>query len=188
MFTFEQIVYSTYCGNMCRSLKEFELCTGSGTRGLPVAYEKPLGPSKWTQNQLLDCEWAMCRRWDKMYRVNLQCGLWHLKSLQAHFDGPGIPLLAKGSSPPIIEAFAELTSISACHVCTWWLPLKPPLHNAKGIIVTTTYFFLCNSFFLILPQSVGPQNYFFESRTCLHLNHLWHAFRKLLTSPRQVAT
>jgi len=31
-----------------------------------------------------------------------------------------IPLLAKGSLPPLIAANAELTGISACHVCTLW--------------------------------------------------------------------
>jgi hypothetical protein len=44
-----------------------------------------------------------------------------------------IPLLAKGFSPPLIEANAELTGISMCHICTLWLPLKPPLKPLYGI-------------------------------------------------------
>jgi hypothetical protein len=32
-----------------------------------------------------------------------------------------VPLLAKGSSPPLIEANAELTGISACHT----VPIRP---------------------------------------------------------------
>jgi hypothetical protein len=53
-------------------------------------------------------------------------------------------LLAKGFSPPLIEANAELTGILVCHICTLWLHnfllVSISHHQLKSCIVTYNYY------------------------------------------------